>query len=165
MATYDRYALRLLSPDGIRGGGGGKGSSRAVNRFWVDKVTIDVDQLNADLDTAIAAGDIITFGEVTRDLTLLQGAVYVHTASTAAATLDLGHSGSLDSILDGTSIAATGHTPMLDANSAAATVSKPSSGTRTITLEFKTGTAAGAVFTVWWGWVDSDLDEKLYGVG
>ena len=166
MATYDVHALRLLSPDGIRGGGGGKGASSAVNRFWVDKVTIDVDQLNDDLDTAIAAGDIITFGEVTRDQTLLQGGVIVHDASTAAATLDLGTSADRDAYLDGTSIASAGdNISMVAANQNPRTASPSTTSTVRITLEFKTGTAAGAVFTVWWGWVDRDIDEKLYGVG
>ena len=165
MATYDRNALRLLSPQGIRGGAGGKGYSVALDKLWVDKVTIDVNAINDLLATNIAAGDILTFGEVTRDQVLWQGGVRVHTASAAAATLDLGTSADRDAFLDGTSIASTGHTVMIAATETPQAVAPSTSTTpKTITLEFKTGTAAGAVFTVWWAWLDLDLDDKFLGV-
>ena len=164
MATFDVHALRLESQQGVRGGGGGAGASKAVDKIWVDKVTIDMPRLNADLETDIAAGDIITFGEVKREIVLLQGILMVHTKSTAAATLDLGHSGDADAFLDGTSIASTGNTPMVAANGSPIRVGIPATGTRKIQLEFKTGTAAGAIFTVTWVWLDIQEDELLYGV-
>ena len=162
MATYDRNALRLLSPEGIRGGVGGRGANRALDRFWVDKVTVDVDLLNVNLSTDIAAGDIITFSEITREQVLLQGGLLVHTASTAAATLDIGTSTGLDDILDGQSIAATGHTPMV-ASTETPQLFTPADGR--IAFEFKTGTAAGAVFVIWWAWLDVDVDDKFLAAG
>ena len=164
MATYDVQALRNIAPNGVRGGGRGRGSSRALDHFWVDKVTINVDTLNAGLDTALAADDIITFGEVTRDQVLMQGVLRIHTASAAAATLDLGHSGDRDAFLDGASIATATTYGLVGATETPILVAKPSSGTRTITLELKTGTGAGAEFMVWWAWFDVDVDEHLYGV-
>ena len=165
MATYDVHALRNTAPQGVRGGGGGARASRALDHIWVDKVTFDMPELNAALKTNIAAGDIITFGPVRREQVLLQGGVRVDTASTAAATLDLGHSTDRDAFLDGTSIASTGYTSMIAANQTPIRAAVRSTGVRTITMEFKTGTAAGAIFTVTWVWLDVDLDEKLYGVG
>ena len=165
MATYDVHALRNTAPQGVRGGGGGARASRALDSIWVDKVTFDMPRLNAALGTNIAAGDIVTFGEITRETVLLQGVLMVHTKSAAAATLDLGHTGDRDAFLDGQSIASTGDTAMVAANQTPIRIGIPATGTRNITLEFKTGTAAGAVFTVTWVWLDIQEDELLYGVG
>ena len=162
MATYNVHALRQISPKGIRGGGGGRGMTRGLDKFWVDKVTVDVDALNADLETDIAAGDIITFKEVKRDQILLQGELTVHDPATAG-TLDLGHSGDRDAFIDGANITSHGNQFMVANNADPILVTVPATGTKTIDLEFKTGASAGAVFTIWWAWVDVDLDEKIYG--
>ena len=163
MATYDVFALRNMAPKGVRGGGRGRGASRALNNIWVDKVTIDVDRINDHLETPIAAGDTIEFSEVRRDQVLLQGVLLVHKTVAAANSVQVGYAGDLDALLVDTSLS-NAYTAMVSATSTPKLVTKPSSGTRKITLEFESGASAGAVFTLTWVWLDVEVDDQFYGV-
>ena len=165
MATYDVFALRNMAPKGVRGGGRGRGASRALDNIWVDKVTLDIDKITDRLGKSFAAADILEFSEVRRDQVLLQGGVYLHTPSTATTTLDFGHSGDRDAFYDSYAIL-TGASDliMVASNQTPVLVAKPSSGTRKITMEFESGTGGGAVFTVWWVWLDVNVDDQFYGV-